>query len=104
MNSGSGERRDADGRLWLRFSDAPARSWRQAEWRACGYAVQYRIESPGDTPLTGWYLYGPDGYPFGEYLSRRLATALDVAADWITSGPVLIPGDPAPRDADKDGD
>ena len=30
---------------------------------------------PGGTPGTGWYLFGPDGSPFGEYMARMPAEA-----------------------------
>jgi hypothetical protein len=45
------------------------------------YELEYRVASPGDTPDTGWYLYG--GGLFGEYMVRRLDEAITEAGAWI---------------------
>lgn len=71
-----------------------ATSWRDIRWFWRGpdsghdwitrtYQLEYRVYSPGDTPDTGWYLYGPDGSPFGEYMSLKLAEAMIMAREYI---------------------
>jgi hypothetical protein len=35
----------------------------------------------------GWYLFGPDGSPFGLHLHRRLGPAKLMAEDWIKDYP-----------------
>lgn len=41
----------------------------------------------GITEDFGWYLFGPDGSPFGLHLHRRLGPAKLIAEDWIKDYP-----------------
>lgn len=63
------------------------RSWRDVEWEKSGYKLEYRVRSPGDTPDTGWYLYGPNGSPFGAYMARVLTEAKQEAEQHIGETP-----------------
>lgn len=82
-------RTDADGRLWVPDPATGAASWREVKWRPHllgtdrpgQYELEYRKASPGDTPDTGWYLYG--GGVFGQFMDRRLDEAIAEAAPWI---------------------
>lgn len=56
---------------------------RRAVWQRDGYQLEYRVRSPGDTPDTGWYLFGPNGFPFGEYMGRTIATAFSEANSYL---------------------
>lgn len=47
------------------------------------YEVEKRYRSPGDTPDTGWYLFGPDGHPFGQWMARLVDEALDAASEYV---------------------
>jgi hypothetical protein len=84
-------RNDPGGRSWGPAADADAASWRETRWRPASllegdrdgeYELEYRVASPGDTPDTGWYLYG--GGIFGRYMDRRLDEALAEADRWIS--------------------
>jgi hypothetical protein len=68
---------------WSFTSSEHHRSWRDIEWNKDGYTLEYRVRSPGDTPDTGWYLYGPNGMPFGEYMADILTDAKKKADRYI---------------------
>ena len=60
-------RTDPDGRPWVPAAPAGAISWRATRWRPAAllagdrsgdYELEYRVARLGDTPATGWYLYG----------------------------------------------
>jgi hypothetical protein len=81
---------DIDGRAWHREVNPDASSWRDLKWHAArltsdrdgDFELEYRVHSPGDTPDTGWYLYG--GGIFGKYMARKLADAITEAGAWIS--------------------
>jgi len=65
------------------WSARPGRNWRDKTWRRDGYELEYRRRAPGDTPDTGWYLYGPNGSPFGKWMERTIAGAQAEADKYI---------------------
>jgi hypothetical protein len=62
----TGQRIDVDGRAWRHAPGLRFGSWREIRWQAeklatdreGDFELEYRVASPGDTPDTGWYLYG----------------------------------------------
>ena len=73
---------DIDGRVWRRKLADLGKSWRDCKWVTDdGYELEWRKQSPGDTPDTGWYLYG-NGI-FGEYMAKRLYEAIFYAGERI---------------------
>lgn len=70
---------------WLPANTEFTRRWREVVWCRDGYQLEYRKCSPGDTPDTGWYLYGPNGVPFGVYMGRLLAEAKAEGSKYIRS-------------------
>jgi hypothetical protein len=74
---------------WERDTIPAGETWRNVPWKHMPvnfpgtWEVEYRVYSPGDTPDTGWYLYGPDGSPFGKWLAPTIRDALRVATDYI---------------------
>jgi hypothetical protein len=70
-------------KTWSVIRPEHHRSWRDVEWEKNGYTLEYRVRSPGDTPDTGWYLYGPSGSPFGAYMAKILADAKQEADQYI---------------------
>ena len=76
--------RDIDGRGWIRSLPNPSStSWRDLKWSTRdGYELEWRKASPGDTPDTGWYLYG-NGV-FGRWMAKHLYEAIFYAGEVIS--------------------
>jgi hypothetical protein len=74
-------RSGADGREWSPEAAPYATSWRDTRWRNGQYELEFRVYSPGDTPDTGWYLYGDS--VFGALMSRKLDEAIGEAGKVI---------------------
>lgn len=83
---------DLDGRSWTPRPASFPMSWRDTRWATVAlasdhqpgepYELEYRIASPGDTPDTGWYLFG--GGIFGQYMEHTLAEAITAAGEWVS--------------------
>lgn len=74
-------RTGADGRAWNPEPAPYATSWRDIKWKCGQYELEFRVYSPGDTPDTGWYLYG--GGVFGTFMARTLDEAIGEAGQVI---------------------
>jgi len=73
---------DIDGRAWSRRPADSVKSWRDSKWvTADGHELEWRKASPGDTPDTGWYLYG-NGI-FGAWMAKHLYEAIFEAGEKI---------------------
>lgn len=83
---------------WFREAEEGRRigTWYFYESR-CRWELQRRFGKGEDL---GWYLYGPEGSPFGAYLGRWLGPAKAIAEDYIHD----VPGarDYVRRDPDGD--
>ena len=72
--------------MWIATTSTPfATSWRDVIWNYGRYQLEYRVRSPEDSPDTGWYLYGPEGRPFGQFIDRYLKVAKSEAERYISS-------------------
>jgi hypothetical protein len=74
-------RTDTGGRAWSPEAAPYATSWRDTRWKSGEYELEFRVYSPGDTPDTGWYLYGVG--VFGEFMARKLDEAITEAGQAI---------------------
>lgn len=73
---------DLDG--WIREADEDQRV---GTWYFYRGAERWELERRSGDDDFGWYLFGPNGSPFGEFLGRRLAGAKAIAQDYAEDYP-----------------
>lgn len=60
---------------------------RVGRWYFYTSAARWELQQRSGEDDFGWYLYGPDGSPFGQFLCRRLGPAKLIAQDYAEDYP-----------------